>query len=212
MGFEFVVSDPKDTSGGEKSEPAKSDATSITPASRQEIVPIEVIEAMRSQGVDVNVLILNLVNRTTTGAEARESAREALELAKEFENFQLEAFKQRASAIIDAKTRDPDEIDKRASNANRRQLKLAIAVLGLGGLAGAGAVIYVGGGVALGLLLAAIGAVAVASLAILASGESLSANDVVKMINAVGRANRREPPPPSSRPPSEPRRARGGKR
>jgi hypothetical protein len=89
-------------------------------------------------------------------------------------------------AVIDAKTRDPDEIEKRQNNAVRRGLKVLIGVLALlaitGGLVGAA----LGGNLIVVALALLIGAVGVAMLGPLASGESVSAADVVQIIEATG--------------------------
>src|SRR5207253_391678 len=88
--------------------------------------------------------------------------------------------------IIEAKLKDPDEVEKRRNNGVRRNLKLLIGFIALlvigGGIAGAllkGPIIVVS-------LLLLIGAVSIAMLGPLASGESVTASDVAQILNAAG--------------------------
>lgn len=109
-----------------------------------------------------------------------------MEIAEKFEQKRLQAFRDKVQAVIDAKTRDPDEIEKRQNNAVRRGLKVLIGVLALlaitGGLVGAA----LGGNLIVVALALLIGAVGVAMMGPLASGESVSAADVVQIIEATG--------------------------
>jgi hypothetical protein len=152
---------------------------------RAGLVP-EVLEALRGESpgtINVNILLQLISEKTQTSTQALEQFEQALKLARRYEDHQLETFKQRSQAIIDTKTRDPDEVDKRRNNA-RRYLKGVIAAAALVGLGG-GLVVGANGGniVMVGLLLA-IGTVSIAMLGPLASGESISSNDVVRMIRA----------------------------
>lgn len=101
------------------------------------------------------------------------------------EDHRLKTWQQRAQAVIDVKSKDPDEIEKRQNNQVRRGLKITVgacAVLGCGG-AVVGAI--VGAGIVVTGMLATIGAISLAMLTPLASGESVSSNDTVRILEAV---------------------------
>lgn len=150
----------------------------------------EVVEAIRQQdkagSINVNILIQQVSEKAHDPAEIILQTEKALELAGKWEQRRLEAFKARVDAVIDAKLRDPDEVEKRQNNGVRRTLKRLIGVLAvltvLGGIAGA----LMGGPIIVVMLLLLVGAVGIAMLGPLASGESVSAADVAQILQAAG--------------------------
>lgn len=150
-------------------------------------LPPETVEALRQGGqqIDVNVLLVQVVKNTHDPQEVVRATEQMLKLTRDFESQRVDDFKKRADAMIDVKLRDPDECEKRANNRVRRYLKVLIALLGVGQVGGGFACALVGAGiVATGLLLLG-GIFCVALLGMLASGESISSNDVVKVLGAV---------------------------
>lgn len=166
-----------------KGSPALAKASSPADA----VVP-ELIEVLRHEGghVDVNVLLVQLVQKSPDPRAMLESAKELLVLAREYEEQSVENFSKMANAVIDAKTRDPEEVDKRRNNRMRRCLKAVIGVCALGGLGAGTACAIIGAPVVVTGLLLGIGGIAVAMSGPLAAGESISANDVTRIIRAMG--------------------------
>ncbi len=149
---------------------------------------VEIVEnPLQGQpAINVNIL-LQQVTRDADPSQALENADKALELAKKWEDHNLQVFKQRAEAAIQYKERDPDELEKRKSNGLRRSLKKVIATGGIIGVGGMLTVAGLGGSMVVAVLSGLVGAVCLASLAPLASGESVSAAEVVNIINAIAR-------------------------
>jgi len=144
------------------------------------------VRSAQSAQVNVNILMVNLVQKSKSPAETMEMYERMLEVTKKFEHQRVEDFKARSAAIIDAKLKDPDEIDKRESNRTRRHLKYLLGVCALLGLVGGAGLAIAGGSiVGIGLLLS-IGGVSAAMIGPLASGESVSSNDVVRIISTMG--------------------------
>lgn len=151
----------------------------------------EVVEAIRQEKtgqINVNILIQQVGEKSHNPEEIIAQTERALALASKWEENRLAAFKERVGAVIDAKTRDPDEVEKRLNNKVRRCLKWSIAIVAMvtiiGGIAGA----LIGGPLIVVTLLLLIGAVSIAMLGPLASGESISANDVVQILQATGKS------------------------
>jgi len=175
--------------------------------STQDIIVPELIEALRQEGshVDVNVLLVNIVNKTSDPGATIANAEKMLGLAQRYEEARVENFKRMADAIIDVKNRDPDELEKRRNNRMRRCLKGIVggcAVMGLlGGIAG----ILAGGNIVVVGALLTGGCIALGMAGPLATGESMSSNDVVRIVNAMRvmlprRANSEESKRPAPRP------------
>lgn len=148
-----------------------------------------VIEALRQEGapVDVNFLLIQMAQKTQSPHEVVESSRQMLAITREFEQQRVENFKNMADAVIDVKMRDPDEVEKRRNNMMRRCLKGLVgscAVVGLGGgIVGA----TLGANIVVAALLIAAGGLALALSGPLAAGESISSNDVVRIVSALRR-------------------------
>ena len=149
----------------------------------------EIVEALKGEGaaqININILLRHVIERAESPERLQQQVQALIALHAEFEAQRLKAFKARTQAIIDAKSRDPDEIEKRSNNLVRRQLKRAIAVCAIGGNLGALFSVASGGPIVLTGSLAVVGVVCIAMLGPLASGESISSNDVVRMVTALG--------------------------
>lgn len=85
----------------------------------------QVVEALRKEGapVDVNFLLVQVVQKTQSPTEAVENSRQMLELVRELEHERVKNFTNMANAVIDAKLRDPDEVEKRRNNKAAVTLK-----------------------------------------------------------------------------------------
>lgn len=170
------MSDSKD---GEKQ-------TGLVPAN-VEVLTAEVVEAAKAIGgqIQINVLLQQVAARAPSTDDLVKQSKALIELAEQDAQARVRIFKETAAAVIDAKRNDPDEIDKRRHNGLRRGLKMVLAGATILALGGGIAAVIGGGSVVLAGLLLVIGAVGLAMLGPLASGESMSTNDVVQLVNAV---------------------------
>lgn len=164
---------------------------------------VVVAEALRQEGsqVDFNVLLVQLVNKTEDPNAIVLNSEKMLAITQRYEETRVENFRRMANAIIDVKNRDPDELEKRRNNRMRRCLKGIVGGCSLVGLGGGIAGILAGGNViAIGALLTA-GCIALAMAGPLATGESMSSSDVVRIVGAMrlvpGRGGRSEDRSPS---------------
>jgi len=183
-----VPPDKTDTPNSQTGPPANT-AKSEVQKSADLVVP-EVVAAVEHNRpvININILLAQVSQKGGTSKEILDDSERALMLAQKYEDHNLAVFKARSQAIIDFKLRDPDEIDKRANNQTRRILKYALATGGVGGL----------GGLITGALMAApvvvtglsgiIGVLCLGALAPLASGESVSSTDVVRIVDALADA------------------------
>jgi hypothetical protein len=149
----------------------------------------QVVEALRQEKsgqINVNILIQQVSEKAQNPQEIIVETERALELAKKWQDTSLQAFRDRVAAVVEAKLTDPDEIEKRHNNKARRRLKYLIGVIALIGLAGGIGTAAAAGNIIVVTLLLLIGAVAVAMLGPLASGESVSASDIVQILQATG--------------------------
>lgn len=170
--------------------PPEKEKSDVLVPSAQSLVVGEVVEAIKqdkSGQINVNILIQQASEKTRNSAEMLEATEKALAIAEKWDRQRIQSFRERVEAVIDAKMRDPDEVEKRKANKVRRGLKilmggLAIAVLGAGIVS-----LVLGKSLVIVTLLLLIGAVAVAMIGPLASGESVSANDVVQIISSMGK-------------------------
>jgi hypothetical protein len=147
----------------------------------------EIVEAIRQEGarVDVNVLLIQLVKRVADPDDIVGQSEKLLEVAQKFEDHRVANFQKMANAIIDVKERDPDELEKRRNNRVRRALKGVVGSCAVTAVIGAGLSVWLGGGIVVTGLLVAIAAVSLAMSGPLASGESMSPNDAVRIVHAV---------------------------
>lgn len=173
-----------------KSEPAdpkgEPESTSLSKDTQDVVLP-EITEALRQEGshVDVNVLLVQLINKTKDPDAIILNSEKMLAVAQSYEEARVENFRRMADAIIDVKNRDPDELEKRRNNRMRRCLKGIVGGCSLVGLGGGIAGILAGSNiVVVGALLMA-GCIALAMSGPLATGESMSSNDVVRIVSAM---------------------------
>lgn len=152
-----------------------------------EVLTAEVVEAAKQLGgqIQINILLQQVAAKSLNTEELVKQSKALIELAEQDAQARLRVFKDTAAAVIEAKRNDPDEIDKRKHNGLRRGLKMVLAAATLISLGGGIAVVIAGGSVVLAGLLLVIGAVGLAMLGPLASGESMSPSDVVQLVNAV---------------------------
>lgn len=164
-------------------------ADNVNKPSAGALVVREVLDAVaqdKSGQINVNILIQQATEKAHTSSEIITTTEQAIELARKHDEARIESFKARVEAIIDAKTRDPDEIQKRKNNGVRRCLKLMIGGIAIVAISGGITVAAVGGGIVVATLLLLTGVVSVAMMGPLASGESVSASDVVQILQGMG--------------------------
>jgi hypothetical protein len=133
----------------------------------------------------VNVLLVQLVQKAQDPNAIVQSSEKLLGLAEKFELQRVENFLRMANAIIDVKTRDPDELEKRRNNQVRRYLKGVVGACAVGCLGGGILSASLGGSIVTVALLVAAGSIALAMTGPLAAGESMSSNDVVRIVSAM---------------------------
>lgn len=186
-----MVDDPKDpddpdrngnTETKELVDPGSHKKSVPAPAT---VLPPAVIQALRSQNIDINVLLVQVASKSHDVEQAANLTERLLEVSSKFEAQRIKNFEASANAIIGAKTKDPDEIDKRRNNATRRTLKRVIALASLASIGGGITVACRGGSLMMVGLLLTVGFFALAVMAVLASGESMTANDVAVVANVI---------------------------
>jgi hypothetical protein len=148
----------------------------------------EVLAAVKQDQVgqiNINILLQQVTQRAGSSEEALERTESLLKMAQRYEDHRLKAFQARADAIINVKQRDPDEIEKRLNNRVRRWLKCFLAIAAVVGLGGAAVAAAYGANIVLTGMLGSAGALSVAMLGPLATGESVSSTDVVRIVQAL---------------------------
>jgi hypothetical protein len=150
-------------------------------------LPVEIIEALdaANTSVNVNLLLIELIQKSQA-SEFLERTDKLIEIVQKFELSRVENFRARADAIIDAKTRDPDEQDKRANNRTRRYLKYMIGALAPAGLVAATLGMWQGAPALVVTTLLTIVAVSLALAGRLAAGESVTTTDIVRIVREIG--------------------------
>ena len=149
----------------------------------------EIAEAVKREAggqININILLQQVTEKEESPDRALEHADAWIRLAERYEDHRIKTFQARTQAIIDAKANDPDEIEKRSNNRVRRQLKVVIAGCAITGIGGAIVSAVIGASMVVTGLMASVGVVSLAMLGPLASGESISSTDVVRMVNAIG--------------------------
>lgn len=163
-----------------------------------QVLAPEIVEAVRGETggqININILLQQVTEKEESPDRALKHADALIKLSERYEEHRLKTFQARTRAIMEAKANDPDEIEKRSNNRVRRQLKAVIAGCAVAGVVGAISSAVVGAPIVITGLLGVFGVVSVAMLGPLASGESISSNDVVRMVNAIGSiAGRRTSP------------------
>lgn len=153
------------------------------------VVP-ELLEAIQEgEGrIDVNVILVQLSQKAEDPDAFIEKAERVLTVTERFEQQRVENFRRMAEAVIEAKRADPDEVDKRRNNRARRALKFTVAGAMVVAVIGAVINAAVGGGIVLTGLFVIVGTLALAMAGPLATGESLSPADVVRIVTALSDA------------------------
>jgi uncharacterized membrane protein len=171
----------------DKGDDDKKSALELAKKSTQDAILPEILEAIRQEGahVDVNVLLVQLIQKSKDTDNIVEVSERMLAAAQKFEDQRVENFMRMADAIIDVKNRDPDEQEKRRNNRMRRGLKVVVGTCAVGCLGGGISCVLYGGSMVVTALLVAVGAIALAMSGPLASGESMSSNDVVRIVSAM---------------------------
>lgn len=146
----------------------------------------EVVKGEAGGQININILLQQVIAKAESPDRALEHADASIRLSERYEDHRIKTFQARTQAIIDAKTNDPDEIEKRSNNRVRRQLKAVIAGCAITGIGGAVVSAVIGASMVVTGLMASVGVVSIAMLGPLASGESISSTDVVRMVNAIG--------------------------
>jgi hypothetical protein len=171
----------------DKGDDEKKAVLEVAKKSTQDVILPEILETLRQEGkhVDVNVLLVQLIQKSKDTDNVVEISERMLAVAQRFEDQRVENFMRMANAIIDVKQRDPDEQEKRRNNRMRRGLKVVVGACAIGCLGGGIACVLYGGSMVVTSLLVAVGAIALAMSGPLASGESMSSNDVVRIVSAM---------------------------
>lgn len=158
-------------------------ATSDNPSLVPEI--FEAIKQERIGQININVLLQGVTAGEKDPDRLIASTERMLELADRYEQNRLRAFRERADAIIAVKQRDPDEIEKRNNNRARRCLKYSVAGMSVASLGIAVVCVIMQAGVVITGLFASAGALGLAMLGPMATGESVSSTDIVRIVNAI---------------------------
>jgi len=174
-------------SGGSSEHSSKQALDRASKANASDVLTPEVVEVIRQEKsqIDVNILLVQIVNKSEDPNEIIEKSKQILELTQQYEEQRLKSFKERADAIIDIRTRDPDEIEKRKNNSVRRTLKLVLGASIIIGGTGTVVALIREANILLAGILAVITGLGIAVSAPLAAGESVSSNDVVRIFGAV---------------------------
>jgi hypothetical protein len=172
--------DPKkdDVVEAPTSGPAKLATVRTTPPP----IPPELLKEARSR-VDPNVFIVQLGPRIDPH-EMVSVTKAMLNVFQEDEERSLRNYIARSNAVTENKLKDPDEIEKRKTNGNRRLLRCVVALLACVMLGGGLAYSMLHGTVVLAGLMLTIGGMALCATALLASGESVTTTDLVRIANA----------------------------
>lgn len=135
--------------------------------------------------IDVNVLLVQLVHKSRDHDEFLHTAEKVLSVAESFERHRVENFKRAASAVIEVKRSDPDEIDRRLNERIRRILKLTVGTVMLASTGGALFNAMTGGSLILSGLWVIMGSLALGIVGPLATGGPIGAADVVRIVAAL---------------------------
>lgn len=157
------------------------------PALDAPIVP-EIVEALRQERIgqiNVNILLQRVTEHHEDPDAMIVRTEKMLALAEKYEQSRLKSFRERADAIIDVKLRDPDEVEKRHNNWARRCLKYTVGGMSLVAFGAAVLCVWMGAGVVLTGLFGCSGALGLAMLGPMATGESVSSTDIVRIVTAI---------------------------
>jgi hypothetical protein len=203
-------SDPPPKSGG--AEPGTSvvlpDALAVS------VLPPE--NGKAGTPVNVNVVVTQLAQRERPEL-LPDRLRETLAIIREHESEEIGLFSRRAAAIIEAKTKDPDYISRRADAAGRRVLRYSVmyvppaALILIACLAMYGKESVFTGALVMGLL--ALATFSVTLVALLGSrAEGPTAQEINALATTIlGGKAREDVDEPAPRPQPQPRRRNGRK-
>ena len=171
---------------GERNKDVSENKVTLANSEGKPLIP-EITEALKQDKgqVDINVLLRVIVEKSHDPEHILQYSKQLLQVAEQYEVHRLNAFQQRAEVIIDIKNRDPDEIEKRQNNKVRRGLKITVGICSVVGCVGTVASAVMGASIVATGILATIGGIALAMMTPLASGESVSSNDTVRILAAV---------------------------
>lgn len=144
-----------------------------------------VIPPATNQTINVNQVFVQVTQHEEDPDRWAEQMKTSLQVMKDYEKANIEITRERLNVLREAKEQDPDGIDKRSNNQTRRGLKWVIAAMAIMCLALGVAFCYFGQPDNVISLVLGIGAMLGVGLLVLASGESISADDVVRVIQAV---------------------------
>ncbi len=133
----------------------------------------------------INVLLVHVVDKGEDLESALQHAQGLLDMSMMYERSRLEIAQQRADLMIETKKRDPDEILKRDDARLKRRLKGLFGFLGLSCLGLVGVGLLMEANFLVLMFLSGIGAMTVALLGPLISGDSISTTDVVRILRAI---------------------------
>jgi len=157
------------------------------PDKRISVMAPELIQAARREGltINVNVLLERVAANAQDPREALELSRQALVLAKEWEDHALTAFKARSDIVIDFEQRNPKEIELRKNAGVRRILKVTTAACAIVGLGGGVACVVLNAATTITLAILAIGVVGVVLLGPMSTDQPITIEDVVEGLRAI---------------------------
>lgn len=151
------------------------------------VVTAEFIKVLREQNPDINVnLALTQIHNNPSPSEIITVARELSEINTNTEERRLVNMKKRFDLMVEYRTNDPDEIEKRANNKVRRWLKHTIPLGSFASIvASVGVLLANASALPVALVLACGGVVGLIASIPLASGESVSSGDLERIFSAL---------------------------
>lgn len=176
-----------------KSEAEKQLATSlqlaeqaaVAAAGRTDPLVGEIVETVRETvAINVNVIVQNITSKATGPEQAVEATKALLGVVSEYEQGQIEKFRQLSAAVIQARTNDPDLKDRRQTNGVRRGLIAMVAICLPGSVLAALFCAIADRSTASILVCCSLAVFFGMLTAVLGSGGNLTTDDVVKMVRA----------------------------
>src|SRR5437016_5097720 len=104
------------TSSSDDANPKQEEPKEVARRASPEVLTAEFVEATKRLNVgqiQVNVLLQQIAQRAPSTEELVAQTSVIIDLAARDAELRLKFFRETASAVIDAKTKDPDEIAKR---------------------------------------------------------------------------------------------------
>jgi hypothetical protein len=178
---------PPETSASQADAAKQDEAQMVRAPAQGAALSPDLVESLRGSRVDVTRVLVEVTHKLQIAnpTELLAVQDKIMKQTLEFEAGRLRLAEQGTDLAIRFRKQDPDEIEKRRNNRVRRSIKYALLLAVPGGVGGAIYCAAKGGPITTaGLLLTLVGLIVVL-LGPLASGESLSATDVVRMVGAV---------------------------